>query len=50
MQLLKKIVKIEIEDFPYHIIEEIKNTWENWSSPRLLLNSLHLNEREDQKI
>ncbi|MBA0744420.1 hypothetical protein Gogos_007046 [Gossypium gossypioides] len=48
MQLLKKIVEMEIEDFSYHIIEEIKNTWENWSSPRLSLNSLHLDEIEDQ--
>ncbi|MBA0746601.1 hypothetical protein Gogos_009104, partial [Gossypium gossypioides] len=26
---------MEIDDFPSHIIEEIKNTWENWNSPRL---------------
>ncbi|MBA0710842.1 hypothetical protein Golax_010099, partial [Gossypium laxum] len=27
MQLLKKIADMEIDDFPSHIIEEIKNTW-----------------------
>ncbi|MBA0777747.1 hypothetical protein Gotri_005726 [Gossypium trilobum] len=26
MQLLKKIANMEIDDFPSHIIEEIKNT------------------------
>ncbi|MBA0779844.1 hypothetical protein Gotri_004043 [Gossypium trilobum] len=29
MQLLKKIADMEIDDFPSHIIGEIKNTWEN---------------------
>ncbi|MBA0757366.1 hypothetical protein Gotri_020469, partial [Gossypium trilobum] len=28
VQLLKKIADMEIDDFPSHIIEEIKNTWE----------------------
>ncbi|MBA0676423.1 hypothetical protein Goari_017900, partial [Gossypium aridum] len=27
---------MNIDDFPSHIIEEIKNTWESWNSPRLL--------------
>ncbi|MFQ6626170.1 hypothetical protein Gotur_004979 [Gossypium turneri] len=29
MQLLKKIADIEIEDFLSHILEKIRNTWEN---------------------
>ncbi|MFQ6640636.1 hypothetical protein Gotur_016813, partial [Gossypium turneri] len=29
MQLLKKIADIEIEDFPSHILEKIRSTWEN---------------------
>ncbi|MBA0628085.1 hypothetical protein Godav_022863 [Gossypium davidsonii] len=28
VQLLKKIADMEIDNFPSHIIEEIKNTWE----------------------
>ncbi|MBA0670334.1 hypothetical protein Goklo_024469, partial [Gossypium klotzschianum] len=27
--LLKKIAEIDIEDFPSHILQQIKNTWEN---------------------
>ncbi|MBA0792470.1 hypothetical protein Gohar_016967, partial [Gossypium harknessii] len=27
---------MKIVDFLSHIIEEIKNTWESWNSPRLL--------------
>ncbi|MBA0734944.1 hypothetical protein Gogos_018832 [Gossypium gossypioides] len=47
MQLLKKIADIEIDDFPSHIIEEIKNTWEIWNSPpRLSTDSLHLEDIE----
>ncbi|MBA0675403.1 hypothetical protein Goari_016949 [Gossypium aridum] len=30
--LLKKIVEMKIEDFPSHIIEEIKSTWETCNS------------------
>ncbi|MBA0674771.1 hypothetical protein Goari_016350, partial [Gossypium aridum] len=26
---------MEIDNFPSHIIEEIKNTCESWNSPRL---------------
>ncbi|MBA0569931.1 hypothetical protein Golob_003630 [Gossypium lobatum] len=38
---------MEIDDFPSHIIEEIKNTWEIWnSSPRLSTYSLHLDDIE----
>ncbi|MBA0787635.1 hypothetical protein Gotri_025025 [Gossypium trilobum] len=40
MQLLKKIANMEIDDFPSYIIEEIKNTWENWNSSRLSIDSL----------
>ncbi|MBA0754994.1 hypothetical protein Gogos_005635, partial [Gossypium gossypioides] len=47
VQLLKKIADLKIDDFPSHIIEEIKNTWENWNSPRLSINSLHLDEMEE---
>ncbi|MFQ6665103.1 hypothetical protein Gotur_031965, partial [Gossypium turneri] len=32
LRLLKKIAEMEIEDFPSHIIEEIKSTWETWNS------------------
>ncbi|MBA0607286.1 hypothetical protein Godav_019616 [Gossypium davidsonii] len=47
VQLLKKIVDMEIDDFPSHIIEEIKNTWEIWNSPpRLSTDSLHLDDIE----
>ncbi|KAG8492287.1 hypothetical protein CXB51_009845 [Gossypium anomalum] len=41
VELLKKIAEMEIEDFPSEIIEEIKNTWETWNSPRLSPDSLH---------
>ncbi|MBA0613462.1 hypothetical protein Godav_013893 [Gossypium davidsonii] len=42
---------MEIEDFPYHIIEEIKSMWETWnSSPRLSLHSLHLNDIEEMNL
>ncbi|MBA0687308.1 hypothetical protein Goari_014857 [Gossypium aridum] len=41
---------MEIEDFPSHKIEEIKNTWETWNSPRLSLNSLHLDEIEERNL
>ncbi|MBA0648081.1 hypothetical protein Goklo_015867 [Gossypium klotzschianum] len=47
MQLLKNIANMEIYDFPSHIIEEIKNTWEIWNSPpRLSVDSLHLDDIE----
>ncbi|MBA0870403.1 hypothetical protein Goshw_011893, partial [Gossypium schwendimanii] len=42
VQLLKKIADMEIDDFPSHIIGEIKNTWENWNLPRLSIDSLQL--------
>ncbi|MBA0577076.1 hypothetical protein Golob_024467 [Gossypium lobatum] len=38
---------MEIDDFSSYIIEEIKNTWENWNSPRLSINSLYLDEIEE---
>ncbi|KAK5770391.1 hypothetical protein PVK06_046541 [Gossypium arboreum] len=44
LKLLKKIVDVEIDDYPSHIIDEIRNTWETWNSPRLSPESLHLNE------
>ncbi|MBA0644112.1 hypothetical protein Goklo_028322, partial [Gossypium klotzschianum] len=28
LRLLKKMVEMEIEDFPSHILEEITSTWE----------------------
>ncbi|MBA0569062.1 hypothetical protein Golob_006520 [Gossypium lobatum] len=38
---------MEIDDFPSHIIEKIKNTWEIWNSlPRLSTDSLHLDDIE----
>ncbi|MFQ6652863.1 hypothetical protein Gotur_024537, partial [Gossypium turneri] len=37
IRLLKKIADIEIEDFPSHILEKIRSTWENWNSPRFHL-------------
>ncbi|MFQ6635018.1 hypothetical protein Gotur_010613 [Gossypium turneri] len=50
VQLLKTIAEMEIEDFPSHIIEEIKNTWETWNSHRLSLDSLHLDEIEEMNL
>ncbi|MFQ6641050.1 hypothetical protein Gotur_014555 [Gossypium turneri] len=41
---------MEIDDFPSYIIEEIKNTWENWNSLRLSINSLHLDEIEKMNL
>ncbi|MBA0660165.1 hypothetical protein Goklo_012214 [Gossypium klotzschianum] len=42
VKLLKKVVEMEIEEFPSHIIEKIKYTWEMWNSPpRLSSDSLH---------
>ncbi|MBA0849317.1 hypothetical protein Goshw_014323, partial [Gossypium schwendimanii] len=35
---------MEIDDFPSHIIEEIKNTWESLNSLRLSIDSLNLDE------
>ncbi|MFQ6655762.1 hypothetical protein Gotur_026177 [Gossypium turneri] len=38
---------MEIDCFPSHKIEEIKNTWEIWNSPpRLSTDSLYLNDIE----
>ncbi|MFQ6671162.1 hypothetical protein Gotur_035777 [Gossypium turneri] len=51
IKLLKKIADVEIEDFPSHIIEKIKNTWETWNSPpRLSSDSLHLDEIEEMNL
>ncbi|MBA0793122.1 hypothetical protein Gohar_017553 [Gossypium harknessii] len=44
------IADMEIDDFPSHIIEEIKNTWETWNSPRLSIDSLHLDEIEEMNL
>ncbi|MBA0726535.1 hypothetical protein Golax_002358 [Gossypium laxum] len=42
---------MEIEEFPSHITEKIKNTWETWNSPpRLSLDSLHLDEIEEMNL
>ncbi|MFQ6645515.1 hypothetical protein Gotur_020400 [Gossypium turneri] len=41
---------MEIDDFPSHIIEEIKNTWKNWNSPRLSIDSLHLDEFQEMNL
>nr|KJB14332.1 hypothetical protein B456_002G121000 [Gossypium raimondii] len=50
VQLLKKIANMKINDFPSHIIEEIKNTWESWNSPRLLIDSLNLDEIKEMNL
>ncbi|MBA0793121.1 hypothetical protein Gohar_017553 [Gossypium harknessii] len=50
LELLKMIADMEIDDFPSHIIEEIKNTWETWNSPRLSIDSLHLDEIEEMNL
>ncbi|MBA0650266.1 hypothetical protein Goklo_017706, partial [Gossypium klotzschianum] len=47
LRLLKKITDIQIEDYPSHILEQIKITWETWNSPRLSPDSLHLDEIEE---
>ncbi|MFQ6657915.1 hypothetical protein Gotur_027402 [Gossypium turneri] len=40
-----------IEEFPFHITEKIKNTWETWNSPpRLSSDSLHLDEIEEMNL
>ncbi|MBA0634719.1 hypothetical protein Godav_025051 [Gossypium davidsonii] len=42
---------MEIEDFPSHITEQIKNIWETWNSPpRLSSDSLHLDEIEEMNL
>ncbi|MBA0574922.1 hypothetical protein Golob_027856 [Gossypium lobatum] len=41
---------MEIDDFPSHMIEEIKNMWENWNSPRLSVDSLHLDEIKEMNL
>ncbi|MBA0574683.1 hypothetical protein Golob_001870 [Gossypium lobatum] len=47
VQLLEKIADMEIDGFPSHKIEEIKNMWEIWNSPpRLSTDSLHLDDIE----
>ncbi|MBA0790446.1 hypothetical protein Gohar_015096 [Gossypium harknessii] len=50
VQLLKMTANMEIDDFPPLIIEEIKNTWENWNSPRLSIDSLHLDKIEGMNL
>ncbi|MBA0761498.1 hypothetical protein Gotri_024137 [Gossypium trilobum] len=50
VQLLKKIADMEVDGFSSHIIEEIKNTLENWNSPRLSIDSLHLDEIEEMNL
>ncbi|MBA0634720.1 hypothetical protein Godav_025051 [Gossypium davidsonii] len=51
VKLLKKIAEMEIEDFPSHITEQIKNIWETWNSPpRLSSDSLHLDEIEEMNL
>ncbi|MBA0753110.1 hypothetical protein Gogos_020743 [Gossypium gossypioides] len=50
LELLKMIADMEIDDSPSHIIEEIKNTWETWNSPRLSMDSLHLDEIEEMNL
>ncbi|KAK5845987.1 hypothetical protein PVK06_002250 [Gossypium arboreum] len=44
IRLLKKIDDMEIDDFSSQIIEEIRNTWELWNSPKLSPDSLHLDK------
>ncbi|MBA0858560.1 hypothetical protein Goshw_028060 [Gossypium schwendimanii] len=42
---------MELEEFPYHILEKIKYTWETWNSPpRLSSDSLHLDEIEEMNL
>ncbi|MFQ6622718.1 hypothetical protein Gotur_002112 [Gossypium turneri] len=42
---------MEIEEFPSHITEKIKNIWETWNSPpRLSSDSLHLDEIEEMNL
>ncbi|MFQ6654941.1 hypothetical protein Gotur_025708, partial [Gossypium turneri] len=51
VKLLKKIANMELEEFPSHIIEKIKYTWETWNSPpRLSSDSLHLDEIEEMNL
>ncbi|MFQ6626272.1 hypothetical protein Gotur_004647, partial [Gossypium turneri] len=51
VKLLKKITEMEIEEFPSHITQKIKNTWEMWNSPpRLSSDSLHLDEIEEMNL
>ncbi|MBA0605042.1 hypothetical protein Godav_017657 [Gossypium davidsonii] len=50
VQLLKKIADMEIDDFPSHIIEEIKNTCESWNSQRLSIDPLNLDEIEEMNL
>ncbi|MFQ6647777.1 hypothetical protein Gotur_021341 [Gossypium turneri] len=42
---------MKIEEFPSHIIENIKNAWETWNSPsKLSSDSLHLDEIEEMNL
>ncbi|MFQ6668483.1 hypothetical protein Gotur_034113 [Gossypium turneri] len=42
---------MDLEEFPSHIIEKIKYTWETWNSPpRLSSDSLHLDEIEEMNL
>ncbi|MFQ6660732.1 hypothetical protein Gotur_029139 [Gossypium turneri] len=50
LRLLKKIADMDIEDFPYYILEQIKSTWDDWNSPRSSFNSLHLDEIEEMNL
>ncbi|MFQ6635295.1 hypothetical protein Gotur_010266, partial [Gossypium turneri] len=51
VKLLKKITEMEIEEFPSHITQKIKNIWEIWNSPpRLSSDSLHLDEIEEMNL
>ncbi|MFQ6668484.1 hypothetical protein Gotur_034113 [Gossypium turneri] len=51
VKLLKKLADMDLEEFPSHIIEKIKYTWETWNSPpRLSSDSLHLDEIEEMNL
>ncbi|MBA0770956.1 hypothetical protein Gotri_019494, partial [Gossypium trilobum] len=50
LRLLKKIVDIEIEDYPSHLLEQIRSKWKAWNSPGMSLDSLNLDEIEEMNL
>ncbi|KAK8713943.1 hypothetical protein V6N13_149145 [Hibiscus sabdariffa] len=51
-QLLKKIVDMSLEDYPYEILEGINPTWDQWNSSESPVsnNSMNLDKTEEANL
>ncbi|MBA0786094.1 hypothetical protein Gotri_027224, partial [Gossypium trilobum] len=50
LRLLKMIVDTKIEDYPSHLLEQIRSMWKAWNSPGISLDSLNLDEIEEMNL